>query len=501
MDTVDSVPGAAVGTQTHAGAVTAAEDPTLHELKPGVVSLLQSTIFGIATSAPGQSTAVTLAAMVAVSAYATGPAIILSTLPMLAIALAYQRLNLWEQNCGGPYVWVGRAINPYVGYMIGWAMLVGYVLGSVSDILPLGPSFLSFIGLNATGVVGNILTASFVGLGITAIGAIGIQVTARFQLSIALLEYVILLVFSGIAFYAVFVGHWAGTVHPSLAWLHIGGVGGKGSLASAMLISIYLFTGWDASIYINEETKHKEKNPGKAVLISVAILGPFFAWLFISFQGVVSGAKLTGHASSALAYVGDVLVGSAWGKFLIFAVILSVIGTTQASVVSASRISYSMGTDRLIPKFFGSVHSKFRTPFIATLIWGLLTVLVADLYVSSSTLAHAFTSIVASTSVAFTVFYIFTGIATSWYYRKLLLRSVWDFLAVGMLPLAGAGVLVWILTKAIPSIEGAARWSLIGAAILGALLMCISAFVTRSPFFLLRRQVYDPNAAVTVQKS
>src|ERR1700691_3597588 len=131
-----------------------------HPLRPDLVSLPQSVVIGVATSAPGQSTAVALAGMVAVTAYATGPAIIISMLPMLAIAVCYQRLNLWDQNCGGPYVWVARSISPYVGYLVGWAMLVGFVLGSVSNILPLGPALLSFTGLDASGTVGNVMTAT-----------------------------------------------------------------------------------------------------------------------------------------------------------------------------------------------------------------------------------------------------------------------------------------------------------------------------------------------------
>ena len=64
----------------------AVADASTHQLRPDVVSLPQSVVIGVATSAPGQSTAVALAGMVAVAAYATGPAIILSMIPMLAIA-------------------------------------------------------------------------------------------------------------------------------------------------------------------------------------------------------------------------------------------------------------------------------------------------------------------------------------------------------------------------------------------------------------------------------
>jgi amino acid transporter len=468
-------------------------DASTHQLRADVVTLPQSVVIGVATSAPGQSTAVALAGMVAVAAYATGPAILLSMLPMLAIALCYQRLNLWNQNCGGPYIWVARAINPYIGYLVGWSMLVGFVLGSVSNILPLGPAMLSFTGLDASGTAGNLLTATVFGLALTAIAAIGIRATARFQLALASIEYLTLLVFSGIAFWAVFIQHRAGTVHPSVSWLHVSGVGGKGSLAGAMLIAIFLFTGWDATIYINEETIRKRTNPGRAAIISVAILGPVFAWLFVSFQGVVSPGKLQAHATDALPYIAQVLVGSGWAKFMVLAVVLSVLGTTQATIVSTSRVTYSMGTDRLLPGKFANVHPRFKTPMFATVFWGVVMVAVADLYVASSSLANAFNDVVNAEAIAFTVFYIFTALATTWYYRRLLRRSMVDLALVGIFPLCGAAVLTWVLAKSIPALGPTARWTVAGVGILGVVLMGVSAWILRAPFFSIRRSTYSPD--------
>jgi amino acid transporter len=469
-------------------------DSSTHQLRPDVVSLPQSVVIGVATSAPGQSTAVAMAGMVAVAAYATGPAILLSMLPMLAIALCYQRLNRWDQNCGGPYVWVARAINPYVGYLVGWSMLVGFVLGSVSDILPLGPALLSLVGLNTSGTVGNVVTATIFGLTLTAIAAVGIRATARFQLAIASIEYVTLLVFSGIAFWAVFIAHRTGTVHPTMSWLRVSGVGGKGSLAGAMLIAIFLFTGWDASIYINEETTRRRVNPGKAAIISVALLGPVFAWLFVSFQGVVPLGQLQAHATDALPYIAQVLVGSNWAKFMVLAVVLSVLGTTQATIVSTSRVTYSMGTDRLLPRQFAKVHATFRTPLYATVFWGVTMVVVADLYVMSSSLAGAFNDVVNAEAIAFTIFYIFTALATTWYYRRLLRRSLTDVVMVGIFPLAGAAVLAWVLAKSIPGLSTTARWTVGGVGILGVVLMVTSAWLLRSPFFRIRRSTYSPDS-------
>jgi amino acid transporter len=470
-------------------------DASTHRLKPDVVTLGQSVVIGVATSAPGQSTAVALAGMVAVAAYATGPAILLSMLPMLAIAVCYQRLNLWNQNCGGPYVWVARAINPYVGYLVGWSMLVGFVLGSVSNILPLGPAMLTFAGFDATGTVGNVLTATIFGLALTTVAAIGIKTTARFQLAIASIEYIILLTFSVLAFWAVFIEHRAGTVHPNLSWLHLNGVGGKGSLAGAMLIAIFLFTGWDASIYINEETTRKRINPGRAAIISVALLGPVFAWLFVSFQGVVPAAQLQLHAADALPYIAQALVGSGWAKFMVLAVVLSVLGTTQATIVSTSRVTYSMGSDRLLPGKFAKVSPRFRTPMFATLFWGVVMVVVADLYVLWSSLANAFDVVVNAEAIAFTTFYIFTALATTWYYRAMLRRSVLDFALVGIVPLCGAAVLSWVLVKSLPALGPTARWTLIGVGLLGVVLMAVSALLLRAPFFKISRSAWSSDSA------
>jgi hypothetical protein len=61
------------------------------------------------------------------------PLILLKTaIPMLIIANAYRRLNLWNANCGASFEWVGRAINPYLGFMTGWLMLAGTLFGTLA---------------------------------------------------------------------------------------------------------------------------------------------------------------------------------------------------------------------------------------------------------------------------------------------------------------------------------------------------------------------------------
>ena len=84
-------------------------------LAPEAIGVAQDTIIGMATSAPAGTVAATLAALAAASAYSGGLVLLITAIPMLVIANAYRRLNLWNANCGASFEWVGRAIDPYLG--------------------------------------------------------------------------------------------------------------------------------------------------------------------------------------------------------------------------------------------------------------------------------------------------------------------------------------------------------------------------------------------------
>src|SRR6202167_3155255 len=134
---VKAVPGPAVPA-TEAG------------LKPNAIGLAQDTIIGMATSAPAGTVAATLAALAAATAYGGGAVLLVTAIPMLVIANAYRRCNLWNANAGASFEWVGRAINPYLGFLTGWTMVVAYIIGTVAEILMLGPSVLAVFGNSST---------------------------------------------------------------------------------------------------------------------------------------------------------------------------------------------------------------------------------------------------------------------------------------------------------------------------------------------------------------
>ena len=160
--------------------------PPVARLEPDAIGVAQDTVIGMASSAPAATVGLSLAALAAATAYGSGPILLLTAIPMLIIANAYRRLNMWNANCGASFEWVGRAINPYLGFLTGWLMIVAYIIGTVSGdpaARPVGAGRLRLQLHRAPGPAIAIGTA--VGLVMLVIAVVGIRITARAQVGMA----------------------------------------------------------------------------------------------------------------------------------------------------------------------------------------------------------------------------------------------------------------------------------------------------------------------------
>src|SRR5271155_4874541 len=104
-------------TEQTAPAATGAAPAPLARLEPNAIGAAQDTVIGMASSAPAATVGLSLAALAAATAYGSGPILLITAVPMLIIANAYRRCNLWNANCGASFEWVGRAIDPYLGFI------------------------------------------------------------------------------------------------------------------------------------------------------------------------------------------------------------------------------------------------------------------------------------------------------------------------------------------------------------------------------------------------
>ncbi len=461
--------------------------PEHTEFEADAIGVTEDTVIGMAASAPAASVGLTIAFLAAAVAYGSGPIIVLTAIPMLVIANAYRRLNMWNANCGASFEWVGRAINPYLGFQTGWLMVAAYILGTISGIEVLAPTVLAAFGATSSSKWGNIGIDTALGLVMLVIAILGIKITARTQIGMALIEYTILIGF-GIAGLVFVAGHGHGSYHMTSGWLSPTGVGGAGSPAAGFLIAVFMFTGWDGAIYVNEETTRRRTNPGKAVMIAVGLLAVIYTLATVGLQGVVSPAKLQTNAASALVYVAQALGGGGWGKVMALSVALSAIASTGAGIVITARIVYSMASQRTLPAFLGTVSRRFATPAAASLVVGMFVIAITWVYLLATSVQTAFTDVVDATGLLFSAFYILTALATIAYYRRRITARPWDLVSLGVLPLGAAGFLGWIIVKSMLLAPANQNWSILGIVVAGLVLMLVARFGLRSQFFGVRRE-------------
>jgi amino acid transporter len=467
--------------------------PPAAQLEPDAIGVAQDTVIGMASSAPAVSVGITLAALTAATAYAGGPVIILTAIPMLIIANAYRRLNLWKANCGASFEWVGRAISPYLGWLTGWIMIAAYVTGAVSGVEVIGPSVLAVTG-RAGGAWADITIATMITLLMLIVAIVGIRLTARAQVAMAAAEYAILAAFA-VAGLCLVLHHAQGTYSVTAGWFSLTGTGGRGSLSAGLLISVYIYSGWEGTLYVNEEVKHRRVNPGRAAILAVVILTGLYVLAITGLQGTVSPAKLQAHGSDALVYAAQAIAGPGWGRVMALSLALSVIAATGTSIVLTARIIYSMASYRALPGRLANVSARFRTPVSASVLTGVLVIALTWVYLLATSVRGAFDAVVNVSGLLFAVFYVLTALATMAYYRRRIFASAGNAVTLGILPLFAALFLGWVVCKSVGGAAASQNWSLLGVLVTGVVLMLWARFGLRSAFFQVRRESFQPGEA------
>jgi amino acid transporter len=329
-----------------------------------------------------------------------------------------------------------------------------------------------------------------VGLVMLIIAVVGIRITARTQVSMAAVEYLILV---GMAIWGLVavLNHHPGTFPITRGWFSLSGIGGKGDFVAGFLIAVFVYGGWDGTLYVNEEVTHRRTNPGRAAIIAVALLAVIYTLAQVGFQGVVSPAKLQANSASALVYVANALGGGFWAKTMALAIALSVIATTGTGIVLSARIAYGMASYRALPGFLSNVSRRFHTPVAASVIVGVLLIALTWVYLLATSVQNAFSDVIDVTGLLFSIFYVLTALATIVYYRRRVFGGARDFVFLGALPFLAACFLGWIFVRSLQLAPSSQVWSLVGIVVLGVVLMICARFFLRSPFFQIPRESFQ----------
>lgn len=447
---------ALVGDRTawHKRTVTAEAD-TATELDHGALSFLDALVIGLAATSPAYSLAAVIGPIVAlVGVYAPG-VLLVSFLPMLLIASAFAYLNRADPDCGTTFSWVTAAMGPWFGWIGGWAIAMTGVLvvGSLADTAVRFALLAAGLDDLAASTPVVVPLAVVVIVATTALCVVGTEVSARFQNVLILAQTVALLVFAAVALGRAVAGDSPlGPLTPSVTWLNPFGEGGA-ALTGGLLLGVFAYWGWESALNLNEETVDPTSAPGRAgVLATVVLLVTYLAvaYAVVAFAGPAYLGDNADAAELVFALLGAEVLGP-WDWVLLLAVATSALASTQTTIIPASRTGLSMARRAALPRRFARIHPRYRTPDVST--WTVAAIAVvwyAGLgLVSENALLDSLTAL--SLLIAF--YYALTGIACAVHHRHRLLRSPADMLLVGVGPLAGAGLLIWLLVRSVADLN------------------------------------------------
>ncbi len=417
-------------------------------LKTGSLGLVSVIVIGVASTAPGYSLAASLG-FVSGEVGLQAPAIMwLAFVPMAFIAAAYYYLNRADPDCGTTFSWVTRAMGPKSGWMGGWGIFMAdlIIMPSLAQI----SAIYLFLLFGADGLAESTFWTTLVGiifiLGMSYICYRGIELSARSQVLLLGTELAVLLVFAVWALYRVYSGDFADSVTPSLSWLNPFGLP-VGALTAGILISVFIYWGWDTAVTVNEETKDSSHTPGLAAVLSTVILLVIYVITTYAAQAVHGAGFLVENSDDVLSATGTDVLGSFFDKFLIIAVLTSAAASCQTTILPSARTMLSMGAHKAAPKKFAEIHPKFLTPGYATWFFGIVACLwyIVLVVAGGNVLADSIVGV--GLMIAF--YYGITGYACVAYYWSHLFSSLKNFIFVGLLPFLGALSLTWIFVKSL----------------------------------------------------
>ncbi|MEU9054369.1 APC family permease [Streptomyces sp. NPDC048384] len=428
-----------------------AGQPQSAGLKPDAIGFVDALVIGLNATSPAYSLAAAIGPVVAlVGVYAPG-VMLASFVPMLLIASAFYYLNKVDQDCGTTFSWVTRAMGPWAGWLGGWAITMTGVLviGSLADVA-VTFALLAF-GLDSWAeneFVRQLLTVLLI-IVMTAVCVIGTEVSARVQNVLILAQVACLIAFAVVALYKVYAD--TGTldaVDPAFSWLDPFGAGGAG-LTAGLLLGVFIYWGWESAVNLTEEVENSATAPGKAAVWSTVILLVTYvavAYAVVAYAGPAFLSENAAEEEFIFAILADEAMGG-WDWVVLLAVSTSGLASTQTTIIPASRTALSMARRHALPSHYGHISPRFRTPDVST--WWVAGIAIAWYLIVRQISENALFDSLTALSLLIAFYYALTGIACAVYYRRHLTESLHNFLLIGLGPLIGAGLLVWLLVESI----------------------------------------------------
>jgi APA family basic amino acid/polyamine antiporter len=318
-----------------------------------------------------------------------GPAIVVSYL-LAGLACAFAALCYAEfasmiPVAGSAYTYAYATLGELVAWIIGWDLILEYAVGSMTVAVGWSgyfqrilagfgvelPVWMTASPMAAEGALLN-LPAAVIVLFITALLVIGVRESARFNAVMVIIKLAAILFFivAGFAF-----------VKPD-NWNPFAPYGWSGIMAAAAVV-FFAYIGFDAVSTTAEETKNPQRDLPIGIIASLIICTVLYLVVSAVLSGILPVLEYRADVQYLNAPVGFALalIGQDWAAGLVSAgAVAGITSVLLVMLMSQPRIFFAMSRDGLLPHGVSKVHPRFRTPYITTMITGLVVALCAALF-------------------------------------------------------------------------------------------------------------------------
>lgn len=293
---------------------------------------------------------------------------------MGVVGLTYAELTAAMPKAGGEHNFLLRGMGPRWSFIGSWAITGGYVTIVAFEAVALPRTALYlFPNLNQVPlweVAGSQvhLTWALVGavaaVVITGVNILGVKLAGVAQTFVVLL----LLIIGLMLVFGSFTGGSTENMEPFFT-------GGMGGYFAVLVVVPFLFVGFDVIPQSAEEVNIPARQIGRLVVIAVILATIWYVMTVLTTSSAMPANEIA-QADIAAADAMGVLFGSdVMAKILIAGGIAGILTSWNSLLLGASRLMYSMARSGMLPRWFGKLHPKYRTPSNALLFIGGLSFL------------------------------------------------------------------------------------------------------------------------------
>ena len=299
--------------------------------------------------------------------------ILIAMVAMLFTAISYGRMARAYPSAGSAFTYVGQEINPALGYVTGWSMVMDYMLNPMICIIWVSQQAHVF----APGVP-YFGWAIFFALVFTYLNILGIKASAKINALLATAMGVVIAIFFVAAARFIF-GH----PHDGAAFFtrpfFDPSTFRMGNVLGGTSIAVLTYIGFDGISTLSEEAENPRRNILLATVLTCVVIGGLSALQVYAAQLVWPASEAFPETTTAFTYV----AGRTWTPlFAVLGVTLVVanFGSGMGAQLGAARLLFGMGRSNALPKsFFGAVEPHRHIPRNNVIFVGVIALIGAFL--------------------------------------------------------------------------------------------------------------------------